>query len=181
MLRVNVLWPPRWLLWKINRDTSSQRCCRGRQEVGRWEKNKWKAEKNSGASWVLVQIVKYLLWWYNKYSNQSVGWWNAVFPVFLPGSPPSPVPPLPERTPESFELATDEGEVTDHNPKPNLLNWNPQSLLWFIRPCLISLIFPISSCRPGGHVGARREQNPSRVVLATCCFLKQWHETFFEK
>lgn len=27
----------------------------------------------------------------------------------LKDSPPSPVPPLPERTPESFDLATDEG------------------------------------------------------------------------
>lgn len=29
----------------------------------------------------------------------------------FPGSPPSPVPPLPERTPESFELAIDLGII----------------------------------------------------------------------
>lgn len=30
-------------------------------------------------------------------------------------------------------------------------------------------------------MGARRERNASRMVLATCCFLKQRHETLFEK
>lgn len=35
---------------------------------------------------------------------------DACFKIFLfPGSPPSPVPPLPERTPESFEIADDQG------------------------------------------------------------------------
>lgn len=98
---------------------------------------------------------------------------KCVF-LFLPGTPPSPVPSLPERTPESFELATDQGDVTDRNPKLTF----PPEVCFHLLLCFLTI--SLSSSRPG-HVGGGRGQNLPRVALATCCFLKQRHKTFFEK
>lgn len=60
--------PPRWLLWEVNAENSSQRCCWGGQEVGRWEKNEWKTEKKQQV-WILT--VKSFLWQSSKVSLQT--------------------------------------------------------------------------------------------------------------
>lgn len=150
----------RRLLWKIPGDNSTQCCCRGCPGVGRWET---KIIKKSSC-WCLL-ILEFG-------SNHEVVTRMCVC-CLHPGSPPSPVPPLPERTPESFELATDEGDVTCHHPKP----LKPVSTHWSMFNSFNCLL---SSCRADGHVGRGGEQNPSGVVSATRRFLRQ-QETFFEK
>lgn len=163
----NVPRPLRWRLWEIIGDNSIQCCCPGSQGAATWETNNRKH-----ASTCTTTLNPEHFWRCSKVRIQSISSWHqCVFPVFPPGTP-SPVPPLPERTLKSFELATDQGGVTHQNPGLNLLTCN---LLW----CLSFLTS--SSSRPEGHVGGGREWDPPGVPLATCCFFKQCHETFFEK
>lgn len=72
------------------------------------------------------------------------------------GSPPSPVPPLPERTPESFVLAIDQGDNSQYNTQQLSVNIICRLNMIFIYSC-----FPFSSCGADvrGHIGSELEQN----------------------